>query len=450
MVFFCISLILSGFLFSAVIINKDHIERLQIEQLILEKSLQINEVISRLLYKTQALAAVVVQGDGDVQNFDQIAAVIVADNPVILNVLLAPDGIVSKAYPLYGNEAVIGWDFFSEGAGNVEAKAARDTGGLIMGGPFSVVQGGQALVGRLPVYIDTPNEMHKFWGLVSITLRFPQVLENMGLETFKTHDFAYELWRISPDTNDRQVIVYNYDHAKPSSRFVEKQINILNAAWFLRVWPVYTWYNHAENWILIVMGLIVCFFVFFVLQNNYDLRQMKNNFEQMAKIDPVTGIYNRRYLDENLKRVIGSLSRSHGTLSLLMIDVDLFKNYNDTYGHSKGDICLRTIAEVIGTNLLRADDFVARYGGEEFVVGLPNTGEKGARMVADRLLNAIRNRGIPHEASSVADCITISIGVTTGIVLHTYSGDNYIKRADKALYMSKQNGRNMYTFLQLL
>jgi len=447
---FLVSLILCGFLISVVIINKAHIKKLQIEQLILEKSIQINEVISKLLYKTQALAAVVVQGNGDVKNFDEIAAVIAAKDPVILNVLLAPDGIVSKAYPLYGNEAVIGMNFFSEGEGNIQAMAARDSGGLIMGGPFSVVQGGQALVGGLPVYIDTPDEARKFWGLVSVTLKFPQVLENMRLETLKTNGFAYELWRIDPDTNDKQVIVYDYNHAQPGSRFVEKQIAIFNAVWFLRVWPVYKWYRRVENWIFIAAGFFICFFVLFVLQNNCDLRQMKVIFEQMAKIDPVTGIYNRRYLDENLKRVLCSLSRSRGTLSLLMIDVDLFKNYNDTYGHNKGDICLKTIAEVLGANLLRADDFVARYGGEEFAVVLPNTGEKGARMVADRLLDSIRNRGIPHETSAVADCVTVSIGVTSGIVLYTYSGDDFIQQADKALYMSKQYGRNLYTFLPLL
>jgi len=448
---FCASLILCGFLISMVIIGRTDIQKLQIEQLILEKDIRINEVISKLLYKTQALAAIVVQGNGDVKNFDQIAPVIVADDPVILNVLLAPDGVVSRVYPLYGNEAVIGLNVFSEGEGNIEAMAARDSGGLIMGGPFNVVQGGQALVGRLPVYINTPDEKtHRFWGLVSVALKFPQILENMGLETLAARGFAYELWRISPDTGEKQVISYNYDYAKSESRFIEKQINILNAVWFLKIWPIYTWYNHAENWIFIVVGFFICFLVLFVIQNNCELRQMKSFFEEMAKIDPVTGIYNRRYLDENLKRIINSLSRSNGTLSLLMIDVDLFKNYNDAYGHSKGDICLRTIAEVLGKSLLRVDDFVARYGGEEFVVVLPNVSENGARMVADRLLENIRDRSIPHEASNVANYITISIGVTTGIVQHTYTGDNYIKRADKALYMSKQNGRDRYTFLQLI
>jgi diguanylate cyclase (GGDEF)-like protein len=155
-------------------------------------------------------------------------------------------------------------------------------------------------------------------------------------------------------------------------------------------------------------------------------------------------------MDDNLKRIIKSLSRSQGTLSLLMIDVDLFKNYNDTYGHSKGDIYLKTITEVIKKNLLRADDFVARYGGEEFVVVLPNTSENGARMVADRLLESVRERNITHEASNVASYITISIGATTGFVQHTYTGDDYIKQADKAMYISKQNGRNRYTYLNLI
>ncbi|MDR2717273.1 MAG: diguanylate cyclase [Treponema sp.] len=447
---FLVSLIFCGTLISAVIFNRAHIEKLEIEQTILEKSVRINEVISKLLYKTQALSVIVIQGNGDVHNFDQIASTIVADDAVILNVLLAPNGIVSKVYPLNGNESVIGWNFFGEGEGNIEAQAARDSGGLVVGGPFNVVQGGQALVGRLPVYIDTPDETGNFWGLVSVTLKFPQILEDVGLEIFHAHGLAYELWRINPDTNEEQVIAYNDEHTRRKSHFFEREIHIINAVWFLKVWPAYTWYSRMESWIFVVIGFFICFLVLFVVQNNFELRQMKTIFEQMAKIDPVTGIYNRRYLDENIKRFIISLSRSNGTLSLLMVDVDFFKNYNDAYGHSKGDICLKTIAEVLGVNLLRTDDFVARYGGEEFVVVLPNTSERGARMVADRLLESIRKRGIPHEASSVAEYVTISIGVTTGAVLHTYSGDNYIQRADKAMYMSKQNGRNMYTFLQLL
>jgi diguanylate cyclase (GGDEF)-like protein len=161
--------------------------------------------------------------------------------------------------------------------------------------------------------------------------------------------------------------------------------------------------------------------------------------------DPLTGIYNRRFFDENLKRIIKSLSRSGGLLSLIMIDIDHFKGYNDHYGHMAGDDCLKEVAATLTGTITRGDDFVARYGGEEFVVVLPNTGEGGARLIAEKLLENIRNRNIPHEKNEAADRVTVSIGVAFGHVDHTQSGDDYIKRADEMLYASKQGGRNRYS-----
>jgi diguanylate cyclase (GGDEF)-like protein len=434
------------FFISTTIINKDNIEKLQIEKLVLEKGVRIEEVISRLLYKTQALAAIVVQGNGDVENFEQIASVIVAEHPSILNVLLAPGGVVTKVFPLNGNESVVGLDYFSEGPGNIEARAAVSSGKLVFGGPFPTVQGGEALVGRLPVNINTPTGK-QFWGLVSVSLKFPQILDYVGFEVLNAHGLAYELWRINPDTGEKQIIAEETKYAKTNSRFVERQIQIYGSEWYLKISPVPVWYTHPENLALIIAGFLGCFMVLFVMQNNFELRQMKVYFEKMSQTDPVTGIYNRRYLEENLKRVIISLSRSGGILSLLMIDVDLFKNYNDAYGHNKGDGCLKTIAEILTENLLRADDFVARYGGEEFVVVLPNTSERGACKVADKLRKSIQDYNLPHEKSNVASSVTISVGVTTGKVEYTYTGNDFIKQADKALYMSKQSGRNKYTYL---
>jgi len=163
--------------------------------------------------------------------------------------------------------------------------------------------------------------------------------------------------------------------------------------------------------------------------------------------DVLTGIYNRRFLDESLERIIKSISRSGGTLGVLILDVDYFKRYNDTYGHGEGDICLRVVAQTIAETLFRADDFVARYGGEEFCVVLPDTDENGARLMAGKIIENIRAKNIPHEKNEAADCVTVSIGVTTGEVTHTQKGDDYIKQADKALYQSKQNGRNRYTYI---
>jgi diguanylate cyclase (GGDEF)-like protein len=134
-------------------------------------------------------------------------------------------------------------------------------------------------------------------------------------------------------------------------------------------------------------------------------------------------------------------------LSLMMVDIDFFKNYNDTYGHCTGDNCLISIAAALTKNMAREGDFVARYGGEEFAVVMPNTGEDGARFLADKLLESIRKLAILHENSNVAHFVTISIGVTTGSVRYTQKAMDYVNTADKALYMSKQSGRNRYTFI---
>jgi len=164
--------------------------------------------------------------------------------------------------------------------------------------------------------------------------------------------------------------------------------------------------------------------------------------------DALTGIYNRRYMEENLKRLLNTLARSSNDhLSVLMLDVDCFKKYNDNYGHSDGDTCLKIIADVLTACISRADDFVARYGGEEFIVVLPNTNEHGAAKIAHRIINSVMERNIPHEKSDVANVVTVSVGGTTGTVKHTQSGTDYIKYADAALYMSKQAGRNRYTYI---
>ena len=133
-------------------------------------------------------------------------------------------------------------------------------------------------------------------------------------------------------------------------------------------------------------------------------------------------------------------------LSLMMIDVDSFKQYNDTYGHVASDNCLRSIARVLAQSLSRTGDFVARYGGEEFVAVLPNTDENGARLLAEKLLRAVHDCKMPHKENTAAEYLTVSIGVTTGRVRHTHTADDFIARADEMLYKSKNAGRNQYNF----
>jgi diguanylate cyclase (GGDEF)-like protein len=170
-----------------------------------------------------------------------------------------------------------------------------------------------------------------------------------------------------------------------------------------------------------------------------------NDFLHLTIIDQLTGVYNRRYLDGSLKKIIKLYSHTESSLSVLMIDIDHFKKYNDTYGHDTGDECIRTVAGILSECVIRKEDFIARYGGEEFTVILPNTDENGAKLVAERMLEKVRECNIPHKTSGIADYVTISIGGTTNIINHSQHGSDYIKAADKALYESKQNGRDRYT-----
>ena len=128
-------------------------------------------------------------------------------------------------------------------------------------------------------------------------------------------------------------------------------------------------------------------------------------------------------------------------LSLLMIDVDFFKHYNDTYGHQKGDECLRAIAQGIAATLWRGTDFSARYGGEEFTVIMPNTPLSGAMLIAERLRAAIEDLRLAHGASSIADHVTLSIGGVVGL-RGEITSERLIAAADAALYRAKRAGRN--------
>ena len=179
-----------------------------------------------------------------------------------------------------------------------------------------------------------------------------------------------------------------------------------------------------------------------------ELSQAIKDWFTKANYDALTGIHNRRFMESNLQHIMGILMRTRGIISMLMVDVDFFKRYNDTYGHEQGDACLRAIATAVAGSIGRSSDFAARYGGEEFVLILPNTEQSGAISIAEKLIENVRKLNLPHEASDAADYVTISVGVTTGKVNYGQSWEDFLKRADEAMYESKQTGRNKYTFLE--
>jgi diguanylate cyclase (GGDEF)-like protein len=180
-----------------------------------------------------------------------------------------------------------------------------------------------------------------------------------------------------------------------------------------------------------------------------ELRFVNEKLHELSMVDPLTGLYNRRYFHEQFMITAKIQDRSNQYLSILLIDVDFFKQYNDYYGHVDGDHCLQRIAVSISNSMPRKSDFCARYGGEEFIICLPSTDESGARLVAERLRNNILSQNIPHAKSSIADVVTISIGVCDSMGTSGIDLDILVQNADKALYTAKHNGRNQVCLYSL-
>ncbi len=165
-------------------------------------------------------------------------------------------------------------------------------------------------------------------------------------------------------------------------------------------------------------------------------------FKRMADTDGLTQIANRRCMEDHLKREWRRLNRDKQPLSIVMLDVDNFKHYNDSYGHLAGDVCLRAIAQALQKVCKRPSDMTARYGGEEFILILPNTDGVGAKVIAEEARIAITKLAIPHTGADAADFVTISGGIFTAIPTNDTTSDTLIKYADKSLYTAKESGRN--------
>ena len=179
-----------------------------------------------------------------------------------------------------------------------------------------------------------------------------------------------------------------------------------------------------------------------VEQQNFELELINQELQKISLRDPLTELWNRRKYDETIQLEWRRCMRYKRPISLLFIDVDYFKNYNDQYGHVAGDECLIKIGETLRTALSRPTDMVVRYGGEEFIVLLSETGRQEAIHIADMLLQKINELDIPHFGSVVKDRVTVSIGVSCLIPDASSNHEELVKIADTALYHAKTNGRN--------
>ena len=210
----------------------------------------------------------------------------------------------------------------------------------------------------------------------------------------------------------------------------------------LSISPIFDKNGHVSNFVGIQKDVTIRVLLEQELTNrNESLEKMTENLEKLAVMDGLTGIHNRRFFDAQLD-IQWKIANRHGEpLTLIMIDVDLFKQYNDIYGHQAGDAALKIVAHILNAFFLRGSDFVARYGGEEFVALMSGYGVAASEDILQRLRQRVEAMQIQHARSS-GEVVTISAGLASTATARYPDSDKFLNAADAALYVAKRSGRN--------
>lgn len=226
--------------------------------------------IERALSATYAIAALIRQGQGKVPDFEAVATQMLPFYPGIAALGLAPGGVIQNVVPLAGNDKSLGFDQLSDIAQNKEAIKARDTGKLTLAGPLKLAQGGMGIVGRLPVFLNDDHGGKLFWGFTYVTLRFPDALASARLPLLTERGYDYELWRMIPDTGERQIIEAS-GHSSLDAP-VERTLELPNGQWTLGVAPIKGWREPGRVWLQGTAGFMLSLLMAYLAWLLYEMR----------------------------------------------------------------------------------------------------------------------------------------------------------------------------------
>lgn len=237
------------------------------------------EILLSQMSKIQVLEAFLIQSNGSYDGVEDVAEILLNESGV-RNVLFAPDGIVDLVYPYEGNEAVLGLNMYEDGVGNWEARAAITEKELYMAGPFELLQGGVGIAGRLPVYLKGEDGELYFWGIVSITLNYPEILSNSSIQYLNDQGYACEIWRITPTTSERQTILETDIKVNTKHSIYTYEVSMFHGNWMITIAPIQQWYEELTFWIWLLMGLLICFLIALTSFNKEKVRIMEQRESQ--------------------------------------------------------------------------------------------------------------------------------------------------------------------------
>jgi diguanylate cyclase (GGDEF)-like protein len=287
-----------------------------------------------------------------------------------------------------------------------------------------------------------------------------QYVEYAGLEVEATNRYFLKILTAAQNGHDLQQVNINTLERKVAHIYgvIQKLINYeVDVAKYERKKFLYNFNATMKQlgvalFLIVVAVLIISYHVFESIQKDQTslelatkkLRRANKKLENVSYTDSLTNLHNRRYFNHVFERELKLAKRNKSYITFMMLDIDFFKQYNDTYGHIEGDYALKSVAKVLKDTLRRPSDYVFRLGGEEFGVLLTDTDESSSAKLARDICDAIRARELKHEKSSVHEFVTISIGVVCCIADEALKDDILISRADEMLYEAKETGRDRY------
>lgn len=421
-------------------------QKISLSHIVASEAAVIERRLSNALSSTYILAQEVRTTKGNFPHFNRYAEGVMRWVDGVSNLQLAPKGIISHVYPLKGNEKAIGHNILVDDRRRDEALLAIEMRMLTLAGPFELLQGGIAVIGRNPVFI-TDNGVERFWGFTSALVFLDDLFSMTGLQALEDQGYSFTLSK-------------NYQHVEKENIFsrsvndlhgvVEVSVvNVPNATWMLRVsqpsvksmgWFVIWFFGVAA------VSTVLALLVYRVLQEPERLRQLvlekTKKLEYLAFHDSLTGLMNRHLLYKEMEKIIPSNDKKNKLSAVLYIDLDDFKRINDTMGHDAGDDVLKEIAQRMKL-LIKDIGVISRLGGDGFVILLTDIqSPRDAENIANQLMHVFT------RAITATDRVLV-VTASIGIVISPDDGvliEDLLLKADLALYSSKSTGKHRYTF----
>ncbi|MDR3419070.1 MAG: diguanylate cyclase [Nevskia sp.] len=386
---------------------------------------------------------------------EALRAVVQADHR-LRNVGLAPDNVLTYIYPLQGNEAAVHLDFRTTPKQWPSVQRAMELRHSVLAGPVDLVQGGRGIVCRTPVYLDDG----RYWGIISVVIDLDRLLSDVQLQA-SVDGLNYYLQGDNAGAPGADVAIVGSPEATADDP-VRMRLDVPGGHWTLAAVPAGGWGVSGSHLAALrlagtVLSLLLAWLLWLLLLSravarlnsarltalNEQLNAANRQLGEISRKDELTGIANRRHFDEVYAHDWSQCRRFQMPVSVLMIDIDRFKQINDSHGHAAGDDCLVEAARRLGGVVRRASELLARYGGEEFVVLSPGLHHDEAMALGERLRAAVDAPcTLERDGELVQIAITASIGVATITPTGTMAQQDLLNAADDALYRAKRSGRN--------